>query len=77
MVLVVNFNLFFRWVRLSYVVASGYVLADTQDKASKKLKVKLYSDIDLKKEEAVCYCNLLLWSGSFRSPIHKITTSVD
>ena len=53
------------------------MLADTQDKASKKLKVKLYSDIDLKKEKAVCYCNLLLWSGSFRSPIHKITTSVD
>jgi len=27
-----------RWVRLSYLVASGYVLADTQDKAGKALK---------------------------------------
>jgi len=27
-----------RWVKLSYVVASGYVLADTQDKAGKSLK---------------------------------------
>jgi fission process protein 1 len=27
-----------RWVKLSYVVASGYVLADTQDKAVKKSK---------------------------------------
>ncbi|XP_023348745.1 mitochondrial fission process protein 1 [Eurytemora carolleeae] len=27
-----------RWVKLSYVVASGYVLADTQDKAGKALK---------------------------------------
>jgi len=27
-----------RWVKLSYLVASGYVLADTQDKAGQKLK---------------------------------------
>ena len=33
----------FRWVKLSYLVASGYVLADTQDKAGQKLKVNRYS----------------------------------
>jgi len=27
-----------RWVKLSYVLASGYVLADTQDKAGKSYK---------------------------------------
>jgi len=27
-----------RWVKASYVLASGYVLADTQDKAGKSLK---------------------------------------
>jgi len=47
-----------RWVKLSYVVASGYVLADTQDKASKKLKSGGDSS-----EVAISAMDTLLWQA--------------
>eukprot|EP00088_Acartia_fossae_P030147 TRINITY_DN3111_c0_g1_i15.p1 TRINITY_DN3111_c0_g1~~TRINITY_DN3111_c0_g1_i15.p1 ORF type:complete len:154 (+),score=28.74 TRINITY_DN3111_c0_g1_i15:87-548(+) len=47
-----------RWVRLSYVVASGYVLADTQDKAGKKLKAG--GD---HKEVAISAMDTLVWQA--------------
>jgi fission process protein 1 len=48
-----------RWVKLSYVVASGYVLADTQDKAVKASKEE---DAEMK-NVGIAAMDTLVWQA--------------
>ena len=52
-----------NWVRLSYGVASAYVLADTNDKAGKMGKSLPENDPNRTKQIAVAAIDTLLWQA--------------
>jgi len=52
-----------NWVRLSYVIASGYVVADTFDKSEKAYKLQYKSKEERRKRVTVAAVDTLIWQA--------------